>query len=208
MSRDPFLTPYGDSLLIGWSRLQVHPGTYHLAVEFLDENNGKMGRWLKEINVEDFGDQNLSMSDVVLAWEIGDFQEQAELRRGYLRILPNTSETYLVYSSIPLYFEVYNLTYSPEGNTHYRITYTVQPEEKAGRIDRFIGKLLGSEDQSGKVITSYEYNGSQRFESIHQNLSLENPSSQQYHISVEVEDLNTGGKAVREKAVVLKESKE
>ena len=209
VSTKPFLMSHEDSQLIGWFRMRVHPGTYHLVVEFFDEKNRKMGRWLKDINVAAYDNRDLALSDLVLAWEIGDFQEARELRRGGVRIVPNTLEVYPVSSSIPLYFEIYNLTYSNEGSTHYRVTFTVQTEEEEKRgVAGLVHRLRGREDESGKVVTSYEYRGDKRSETYYQNLTLEQPLPQNYHISVEVEDLNTGEKVVRKKVVGLRGIKE
>jgi|GEM_PF-1060657 len=202
---NPFLTQYDTTLWVGWSRMRVTPGEYHLVVEFLDEEEGRLGRWLKDVTIEVMEGRNLALSDPVLAWEIGEYREEGELRRGGMRIVPNTLESYSIPSSIPLYFEIYNLAYSPEGRTHYRLTFTVQSEERKGGIGRFFTRLLGRGKKSGQVVTSYEYQGDKRSEALYQNLTIQGALPLNYHISVEVEDLNTGKKAVKEKVVVLRE---
>ncbi|MFH1942699.1 MAG: hypothetical protein ABIL68_11425, partial [bacterium] len=204
----PFLTSLQNTLSVGWSRLDVPPGDYHLVVEYFDETDGRLGRWQKEVTVEPFDDRTLSMSDVVFAWEIGEYKEDGELRRGGLRIVPNTLDLYPVSSAIPLYFEIYNLTYSIEGSTRYKLTYTVQSEEKKVGVSGFVSRLFGGGKQSGKVVTSYEYSGDRRSEKFYQDLNLEGAEAKEYLIRVEVKDLNTGEKVVREKTVVLKESEE
>lgn len=70
---------------------------------------------------------------------------------------------------------------------------------------RFFTRLLGRGKKSGKVVTSYEYQGDKRSEALYQNLTIQGALPLNYHISVEVEDLNTGKKAVMEKVVVLRE---
>lgn len=204
--KNPFLTPCVDTFLVGWDQMQVDAGTYHLVVEFLDEGGGKIGRWMKDVTIEAYDDRNLAMSDLVLAWEIGDYREEGELRRGGRRIVPNTLGEYSVSSAIPLYFEIYNMAFSREGGTHYRFTFTVQSEEKKGGFGRFIGKLWGGGNKAGKVVTSIEYRGNRRNEKFYQDLTIEGALPRNYRIRVEVEDLNTEGKVSRQKTVGLMES--
>jgi len=156
------------------------------------------------MTVEAYDDRNLSMSDLVLAFEIGDYEEEGELRRGGMRIVPNTLGKYSVTSAIPLYFEVYNMTFSPTGGTLYRLTFTVQSEEKKGGFGRFISKFWGGGKKWGKVVTSFEYRGNKRVEKFYQDLTIEGALPRNYHIRLEVEDLNTGEKVSREETVGLK----
>ena len=203
VTEGPHLTQYNDTLLLGWDRIQVTPGAYHLIVEFLDEGKDKIGRWSGQLSVEPINRLRLSISDVVLAWEIGKFRTEEELRRGGVRIVPNTLGTYPLASTIPLYFEIYNLTYSFNGKTHYRVTFTVGSGDEKGKLSRLINGLFGKERSPGRVTTSYEYSGSRSNETVYQNLSLEQPRHGDYHLSVEIIDLNTGEKVGRKKVFVL-----
>ena len=192
-----------DGFLVGWDRMEVLPGTYHLAVEFVEPEGERVGRWLEDVTVEAYDERRLSMSDLILAREITDVREEGELRRGGKRIVPNPLLTYRVFSSIPVYFEVYNLTYSPGGTTHYRVTFTLQSERKEGGFTGFVRGLFGRRKSSGRVVTSYEYQGNRRDETIHQHLVLENPLPQDYRLGVEVVDLNTAEKVVEQTAFTL-----
>jgi len=200
---NPYFSSFENTLSVSWNRMQIPPGDYHLVVEYLDEEKEKLGRWLKALSVESFHDHKLGMSDVVLAWDIGLYQTEGELRRGGLRILPNTLEIYQIPSFIPIYFEIYNLTYSSGGKTNYRLTFTVQYEEKKRGVGRFIKRIWRGRPQSGKVVTSYEYQGDRGSESIYQNLTLEGVLPRNYRIAIEVEDMNSGEKVAREKMVTL-----
>ena len=161
---------------------------------------------MDEVTVDTYDDYTLSMSDLVFAWEIGDFQDDRELRRGGLRIVPNTLENYTVHSNIPIYFEIYNLTYSPEENTHYRLTYTVQSEERKGGVGEFFSRLLGRGKKLGKVITSYEYQGERRSEKFYQDLKIEGGLPGEYTIGVEVIDLISGEKVFKKKLIGLSDN--
>ncbi len=200
----PFLTYNDDSiLLIGWERLKMMPGRYNLAVEFWDEENDRLGRWMNEIIVEDPGKGHLAMSDILLAREIGDYKDIRELRRGGKRIVPNTLESYGLSSIIPIYFEIYSLGYSDEGNTAYRLTLSVESAEEKKGIAKVIGQIFGR--KKDRVITTYEYYGNKRIEPVYQAIELEDPRPQKYLLQVEVMDLLTGVSVKKQKIFGLKE---
>jgi GWxTD domain-containing protein len=204
----PFLFTYEESvLLMGWNRLDMKPGIYHLVVEFLEPESGMMGRWMEDVDVWAYDDYHLALSDLILAREIGDYKERGELRRGGLRIMPGTLALYDLKSIIPLFFEVYNLTFLPDGTTHYRVTFTVESIEKKKGVGRLISRLSGDKS-SGKVITSYDYRGDSGREVVYQALQLEKPLPKDYRLTVEVTDLNTNQKAAKEKVFGLREAEE
>jgi GWxTD domain-containing protein len=206
ITRKPFFYDFEESiLLIGWERMHVDSGMYHLVVEYMDDE-GKIGRWKKKLLIEDFQQENLSVSDIVLALHIGDYQEEDELRRGGMRIVPNPLEVYPVTSSIPIYFEIYNLSYSPAGETHYRVTFSVESlEEKKDNPDQLSKNLWKADKPSDKVITTYEYTGDLRDDVFFQTLSIDNPQPTDYHFIVEIEDLNSGKKTLRETVIGLRQ---
>jgi GWxTD domain-containing protein len=209
ISQRPFFYSDDESILsVGWERLQVDPGMYHLVVEFSDQTRTHIGRWQKRVLIEDFSHQDLSVSDIVLAREIGSFLEKGELQRGGMRIVPNTLETYPVTSSIPIYFEIYNLTYSGTGTTHYRMTFSVESMEKKSGISKIVQDIFTRNKPANKVVTSYEYHGDQRNEPLYQMLDIENPQESDYLLIIEIEDLNNGERAVREKTIALREEED
>jgi len=209
ITRKPFLYVDDESiLLISWERIHIDPGMYHLVVEYMDEE-GKIGRWKRKFFIEDFDQENLSASDIVLAREIGDFQEEGELRRGGMRIVPNPLEVYPVTSSIPIYFEIYNLSYSVTGETRYRVTFSLESlEQKKNTLGQVLKNILKRDKPSDKVITTYEYTGDLRDEAFYQTLSIENPQPIDYYFTIEIQDLNSGEKILRETVIGLRKDGE
>jgi hypothetical protein len=145
------------------------------------------------------------MSDLVLAWEIDENHLKGELRKGGMRIVPNTIGAYADSASIPFYFEVYNLTYTPQGLTRYRVTTIVEPEESAKKslVGNLFNNILKSDKNLGRVVTSFDYQGDTQTESLFQNLTLEAPRPLPYRLTVEIEDLNTGEKTTRHRLFTL-----
>ena len=205
VEESPPLTDYADSLVLGWERVQTRFGNLYAAVEYLDEKAGKMGRWMGEVTVPAYMRSRLEMSDLVLAWEIGDFRREGELRKAGQRIVPNIAGVYADSASIPFYFEVYNLTYTPDGLTRYRVTTIVEPEEVAKKsvVASLVNKIIKTDKTLGRVVTSFDYQGSTQTEPMFQNITLEAPRPVPYRLTVEIEDLNTGEKATSHRQFTL-----
>jgi GWxTD domain-containing protein len=196
---------YDNSLLLfGWNRLITDPGLYQIVVELYEPETKVLGRWIGETQLDAYNEQDLAMSDVILAREIGEYQETDELRRGGQRIMPNTLELYNVGSLVPIYFEVYNLNVSPEGWSHYRVTFTVESGEKKKGIGQWLKRLV-SGPSSGRVVTSFDYRGTGRTESVFQALELEKAEARDYRLTIEVTDLIAGRTVMKERVFGLRE---
>ena len=203
VTSDPNFLNYKDSLLVGWERLQVPPGKYFLIVEYMDVDNGKTGQWRKEIQVSDFKNNDLAVSDLITAWEIENLEQENVLQRGGMKIIPNSSAVYPAGSVIPVYFEIYNLAFGENDETNYRITFTV----KAGDSERkgsLIRRLFGGGRSPGQIGTSSEYSGTTQSDFIYHTLSLANPEKIEYRLTIEIQDLNTNVKVSKEVTFRLK----
>ncbi len=190
ISTGPYLyAPFESSVLIGWHRLSVLPGKYHLAVEYLDRTGSFMGRYRDTLSVESFRDPRLALSDPVLAREIGEYIDPGELRRGGVRIVPNTLYAYETGSSVLVYFEVYHLTFTPEGQTRYTVHFILEEAGKEGFTARI--RSLFMKKREGKVTSSFPFTGTRQNEVLYQNIDLQNKEPKDYMLTVKVEDMNT-----------------
>lgn len=191
VDKPPKLAPWQNSLLTGWNRLSVQPDEYNLVVEFQDPETGKLGRWGREIELKPFDRDSLQMSDVVTAWQIDDETMAEAVYRGGQFIIPNTLKKYAVSALIPIYFEIYNLTYSPEGVTHYRVSFILKKKEETRWTERMI-RLLASKDSDVTVVnSSYEQAGRSRTERLHFDLVLDEATAGEYDLIVRITDLHT-----------------
>ena len=202
----PILLPVGETLLFGWKHMAVSPGIRHLAVEFLDEETGKVGRWQNECTVPAYDSRTLALSDPLLAWEISEPTAQLELRRGGKRILPNIYRTFPTDFDLPVYFEIYNLAFSEARQTHYRVTFTVEPADAKKGPGQLIGRIFQGRSDSGRITTSYGAQGESRFETMDQVLRIVGARAQDYRLKIRIRDLITGDTASQQKIFRLLES--
>ena len=136
------------------------------------------------------------MSDPILAYEIGESQREDELRRGGMRIVPNTLRSYGDPSSIPVYFEIYNLTYTPQGSTQFSVDYKIESKQTGSGVRARIPSIFGRAS-SGRVATSFEYQGDRSTESMVQTMALESAQTGEFELTIQVVDRNTGQQVSR-----------
>jgi hypothetical protein len=176
--------------------MRLPPGEYHVALEFLADQTGKIGRWSTECTVPAYDARSLSMSDPILAWEIGPYLESGELRRGGKRIVPNTSRSYPLSMELPVYFEVYNLSFSAAGKTHYRVSFTIEPMDGRKGIGGLLNRITSGRRSRGKIVTSFEMRGEKRSETFDQGIRIMDPLQQSYELRIQIWD-SIIGKSIR-----------
>jgi len=195
-----------NEMLIGWNHLQLPPGDYYLVVEFMNQETEMIGRWRQDLTIESYDKQNLAISDIVLAWNFGDFTEEKMLQKNDIGILPNALGVYVENPVVHIYFELYNLALFDD-KSNYRITYTIEPDDKnKTRIGKFAQKLLGKDKKSEQVAISTEYSGNSSNDFLYHTLTLAKPTPGEYHLNIEVLDLNSYEKTVKRKTFTLKDS--
>ena len=143
------------------------------------------------------------MSDVVLAREIGEYRDSGELRRGGYRIVPNTLEAFALASTIPVYFEVYNLAFDREGRTRYRVSFELESLETSSGASKFLKRLAGRYKPPRRVVSAYRLSGASRQEPVVQNLELRNPSPGAYRLRVLAVDELSGSETRKERTFLL-----
>jgi GWxTD domain-containing protein len=200
---NPYFSDYNDSLFVGWERFHVDPGKYTLIVEYQDKYSDRVGQLREKIEITEEKNKDISMSDLIMAWEIESPKDERELTRRGKKIVPNTLSIYPMRSEIPIFFEIYNLTIGVDGKTNYRITFTVKSGDSKNRTG-ILKRLFGSGKTPTQIGTTYDYNGTSETDFIYHSISLSNPEKRKYQLIVEIEDLITNKIISRESSFLLK----
>ena len=184
--------------------LEVPPGTYRMAVHLTDVNSGKWGVYVQDLVAPTFSD-SLAMSDLELAWAIGD--EEAfhdKYRKGDVWVMPMPSRSFVNDRSVFVYYEVYNLQRDEFGQTRYKVSYTIQQDVRSG--SSIFGLLSGgfkrlmARNRKPQVAVSYEHVGRDVWEPIHLELDSKKMILGLNQVEVEVTDLSSG-QSVKRKAI-------
>ena len=97
--------PYRDRV---W--LDLPPGKYHVVVEVDDMFGDKRGSCQNWVMVYDFSQDALLFSDLICAGDVSVANKKGRFVRYDWDVVPNTTRRYLVDKTVPLYYEIYNLT--------------------------------------------------------------------------------------------------
>ena len=182
--------------------LEVPPGTYRMAVHLADVNSGKWGVYVQDLEAPTFSD-SLAMSDLELAWAIGDegaFHDK--YRKGDVWVMPMPSRSFVNNRSVFVYYEVYNLQRDEFGQTRYKVSYTIQQDVRSG--SSIFGLLSGgfkrlmARGRKPQVAVSYEHVGRDVWEPIHLELDSKKMILGLNQVEVEVTDLSSGQSVKRE----------
>jgi GWxTD domain-containing protein len=107
--------------------LELEPGKRRLALSVRDSVTSRVGIFDTEIDVRDFSRDRLALSDIQIALDVSSAREGAPFRKGGLQVVPFPLSTFPKERDIYLYFEIYGLTPSPEGNRLYTVEFMVRP---------------------------------------------------------------------------------
>ena len=178
------------TLMVDQTRAALSPGQYLLAAQVRDPISRKIQVHKAYVAVSSFRGEALSLSDLLLAGQIVEVEEQAgKFQKGDLRVVPLPSKTFAKGQPVYLFYEVYNLSRDAFGQTRYRVEYRIKGVQGTGLI-RGLGRLLSQSPRADGVQISYEHTGTATSEPLYIALDVPENSKEQLEIEVVVTDLN------------------
>ena len=159
-----------------------------------------MDMWHRYIEVPDYGQTGLRLSDIMLAYSVEQTENGVSsstneiVRRGF-SILPAPRKVYSTEWPIYLYFEVYGLALNALGKTNYDVEISLEPKN----ADRRVRRLFRRNRDRGRegVSVSYRGNGPEPEESLYQILDVSDQKTGFYTLTVSVQDNETGEESGR-----------
>lgn len=153
-----------ESFILDLFRVRMLPGTYHFALQIDDRESGAVGIWKGQVDVRDFADGALGLSDVVLAAQVTTGGDDPRFNRNGHTVLPLPSRTFSRGQPLFLYYEVYNLSADEVGGSEFRVDYTMRSTKlDRGAVRRLFGAvkgLVGVSEEPEAITLSFERRGS------------------------------------------------
>lgn len=181
------------------ARFAIKPGKYHYEIQIKDNTSGKLGVFRGDIAIDDYWQNDLNLSDIILSGKIKPVTNQLKFRKEDISYSPHMFTPFHKGEMVGIYFEVYNLLLNNDLETNFRITSTLKPADKnnspATIVSGFFKSILG--DSKGEVGTSYDYSGKNKDEKIYLNFEIGDKQSGNYQLIIETEDLNSGTKVTK-----------
>ncbi|HXV13938.1 MAG TPA: GWxTD domain-containing protein [Candidatus Krumholzibacteria bacterium] len=131
----------------------LSPGLYEMAITIEESGTGRFSSYRKNVSLDDFS-RRLAMSTVCFTSRIEPVTRPSAFNRGALEVVPKPSARYDVATSVPVYFEVYNLTADGEGLHRYQVSYRVMPLTPAPK--GLWKKIVGGSEEATVLSSSFE----------------------------------------------------
>lgn len=183
-------------LWVGGQVMAAPPGKHEVSMEFETVSGGTIAVQRRAIEVPDFTEDELQVSDLMLAYSIEDASpdnvESATVQRGEFSIISAPWNVFSHRQPIYLFFEIYRLTRTEDGETQYEMEARLAPRNNARGIARVVRNILGT---SGGVSVSVPGSGSLPDETNYLILDAANQEPGLYTLTLRVRDL-VGGKSV------------
>jgi GWxTD domain-containing protein len=116
-------------LVLDQLTLRLEPGHYRLAVSARDSSSGGIGIFKTDFWVRPFPEGELRLSDIQRALEVRRAKPEDPFRRGAFHVAPYPLGTFPGDRNIYLFFEIYGLRPSPDGEYLYAVDVLIEPRE-------------------------------------------------------------------------------
>ena len=163
------------------ARQDVPAGRYHLTVTVTDALTGRQAVLKRDVTIDDYGGEQLQLSDLLLVKSLSDTLRDVRFRRGNWQVVPNPRRVVHAPNPLGFYCEVYHLTKDEFGQTRYRVTTAVKSVATQRRPS-------GAAERA-EVALSYEQVGDSTWERLPLEVDLEHAQPGQNRLFVIIEDL-------------------
>ncbi len=126
---------------------------YQVAVTIEEIETGRFTSYRRAIHPHRF-DGPLALSTVCFSNGIQPAREQSAFNRGALEVVPKPSARYIVATSVPVYFEVYNLAADDQGSCRYTVSYRINPKSQPPK--GLWRKLVGGSDDTATLTSTFQ----------------------------------------------------
>jgi GWxTD domain-containing protein len=182
-------------------KVEVPPGEYELQVQIKDLVSGRTGIYRQSVEVKEYPEDALRISDIQLAAAIEDTGSAQRFRKGEVWVVPMPTRNYRESQKFYAYYEIYNLSKDPFGQTRFSVRYLVRSISKP--IKGALGSLAGGvrslfKSKKPQVSITHEQTGFEPAEQGYVEIDLSKAKPGINILEVEIKDLVTGESATRE----------
>ena len=189
-------------LWTGVERLSAGAGEHEVQLEFETAAGSVAASQRQRVEVPDFGEPGLQLSDILLAYYVEEAEgaEPGRVVRDGLSMQPAPWGLYAVDDPIHVYFELYGLGLSG-GRSDFEVEARLVPKDTSTGLGRIARRILGSRERG--VSTAAEAQGSRSDDSQSLILDASTQEPGLYTLTVVVRDRVSGETAERETDLLL-----
>jgi hypothetical protein len=203
---DQIVTFEEANLWIDSEEVSVPPGKVDVSVEFETTSGATVAVQRRSVDVPDFSSDELSVSDILLAYRIEETVDGrplggSDVVRNGLSIMPAPWSVFSRERPIYLYFEVYNLDISGDGRANYEVEAALVPKKKGSAVGRFVRGIFGGND--GGVSVKLPTSVASRDDGQYLILDAANQEAGLFILHLRVKDLSTGKEVTETRELFL-----
>ncbi|MFH1943497.1 MAG: hypothetical protein ABIL68_15450, partial [bacterium] len=188
---DPHIWKY---LFIDEFEIPLIPHQYNIAIHARVTDGHKLNGWRFKYPVPPTPRGRLSCSSLKLAFDVSPKTVSESRHRENLKIIPNPTKRFKNDEPLFAYFEIYNLTYDPQGNTEYTLTFVLQEKkEKQNLFDRITGLFGGQKGY--KVSVENTVKGTERTVTDYISFDMSKLKKGEYELILKIKDRVSGNDA-------------
>jgi GWxTD domain-containing protein len=182
-------------------------GQYHLALhlENVAGPDSAVGIMRSDFSAPGFAGGGLRMSDIQLSPNIRATERATRFVKHGLEIMPLPGLSIQKQRPLHVYFEIYNLTMSAQGETNYEIEYSVKQGSKAGLLAAITG---AASDKKKSVTLQERRTGKNAHPFEHIAFDLSALEAGKWELTVTVKDLVASQQAMATVPLRLEEEKQ
>ena len=180
---------------------ETKPDSVSLAFEVIRKRDGGVSTNHFKMLVKNYDDNNLELSDVVLASAVEkNSPGKYSLTRNNIGILPNPTGTFTRSTPVYLYYEAYNLQQDKDRKTDFEQKITLKKVDDNSFIENVFSSLvhLFSTDNEDEVTLTTNYQSFEKNTQVYLQLDMSGYQPGDYIVTVTIEDKLAGTKASSE----------
>jgi hypothetical protein len=116
---------------------------YRVAVTVDESGGGRSTSYRSTVSVGSYR-FDMAISDVLFCSKIAPVDGPSPFNRGALEVVPHPRANYDTSTSVPVYFELYNLDVGDDGLSSYAVEYWVVPGNKRGDTETYAASRFES----------------------------------------------------------------
>jgi GWxTD domain-containing protein len=177
-----------DYMILDKAEVVLEPGDYVLKLSVTDLGSESKGEASLELRAKAFGETNLQLSDLELAFQIEPDTSSSKFTKSGRKILPNPSGVFTHHMGmIYFYAELYNLVTLPTANSDYVLGFMAL--DSTGKVVKDFGTQTRKKPGNSAVVLS--------------GINISTLPGGGYVLKVEAEDKETGQKAQASKKITI-----
>jgi GWxTD domain-containing protein len=175
-------------------KVETIPDSVSMAFEIIRNKDGGVSTNHFKYKIKNFSDENLEMSDLVLAADVEKKTGAFTLTRGDIDLLPNPTGRFNNSTNIFLYYEVYNLRLDKDKKADFEQKISIKKVNAKSFIENVFSSLAGifSKKNKDEITLTTNYQSFEKNAQVYLQLDMNNYKPGDYIITVTVNDELTG----------------